>query len=97
MEVNLWHFLGEIYRTRMQQFEAAAEAFKMASNLEPDNAMRHEILAELYLKFRSLLHPILWFAGLPMIALRGFWKKGRELQAPGCSHFTGNLWCFSFR
>ncbi len=48
LEINLWHFLGEIYRTRMQQFEPAAEAFKMASNLDPDNVVRHEILAELY-------------------------------------------------
>ena len=48
LEINLWHFLGEIYRTRMQQFEPAAEAFKMASMLDPDNNMRHEILAELY-------------------------------------------------
>ncbi|MCP4604920.1 MAG: tetratricopeptide repeat protein [Proteobacteria bacterium] len=49
LEINLWHFLGEIYRTRMGQYEPAAEAFKMAAALDPDNAMRHEILAELYL------------------------------------------------
>ncbi|MCU0661270.1 MAG: tetratricopeptide repeat protein, partial [Myxococcota bacterium] len=48
LEVNLWHFLGEIYRTRLKQFEPAAEAFKMAAKLEPENAVRHEILAELY-------------------------------------------------
>ncbi|MBN2528611.1 MAG: tetratricopeptide repeat protein [Deltaproteobacteria bacterium] len=48
VEINLWHFLGEIYRTRMGQFEAAAEAFKMASTLDPENVLRHEILAELY-------------------------------------------------
>jgi hypothetical protein len=50
LEINLWHFLGEIYRTRMQQYEPAAEAFKMASSLEPDNSVRHEILAELFLQ-----------------------------------------------
>jgi tetratricopeptide (TPR) repeat protein len=48
IEVNLWHFLGEIYRTRMKQFETAAEAFQMAARLDPDNVQRHEILAELY-------------------------------------------------
>ncbi len=48
LEEALWHGLGEIYRTRMQNYEAAAEAFKMASALSPDNQLRHEILAELY-------------------------------------------------
>ena len=48
VEVNLWHFLGEIYRTRIGNFEASAEAFRMASRLSPDNVMRHEILAELF-------------------------------------------------
>jgi tetratricopeptide (TPR) repeat protein len=48
LEENLWHYLGEIYRTRMQNYEAAAEAFRMASGLAPDNMVRHEILAELY-------------------------------------------------
>jgi tetratricopeptide (TPR) repeat protein len=47
LEENLWHNLGEIYRSRIQNYEAAAEAFKMASNLSPDNLLRHEILAEL--------------------------------------------------
>ncbi|MBI2894767.1 MAG: tetratricopeptide repeat protein [Deltaproteobacteria bacterium] len=49
VEVNLWHFLGEIYRTRMGQFEPAAEAFRMAARLDPANAQRHEILAELFM------------------------------------------------
>ena len=48
LEENLWHNLGEIYRTRMQNYEAAAEAFKMAASYSPDNILRHEILAELY-------------------------------------------------
>ena len=55
LEINLWHFLGEIYRTRMGQFEPAAEAFKMASKLDPDNLMRHEILAELYVSLPNRL------------------------------------------
>jgi tetratricopeptide (TPR) repeat protein len=49
LEISLWHFLGEIYRTRMGQFDAAAEAFKMAASLDPDNMLRHEILAEIYM------------------------------------------------
>ncbi|MCP4675420.1 MAG: tetratricopeptide repeat protein [Deltaproteobacteria bacterium] len=53
LEINLWHFLGEIYRTRMGQYEPAAEAFKMAASLDPDNALRHEILAELYVSLPS--------------------------------------------
>ncbi|MDD5306402.1 MAG: tetratricopeptide repeat protein [Deltaproteobacteria bacterium] len=55
IETNLWHFLGEIYRTRMQQFEPAAEAFKMAASLEPDNVLRHEILAELFMNLPDKL------------------------------------------
>ncbi|MBN2716217.1 MAG: tetratricopeptide repeat protein [Deltaproteobacteria bacterium] len=55
MEIHLWHFLGEIYRTRMGQFEAAAEAFKMASTLDPENVLRHEILAELYSRMDNRL------------------------------------------
>lgn len=55
LEINLWHFLGEIYRTRMGQYEPAAEAFKMASNLDPDNNMRHEILAELFVSLPNRL------------------------------------------
>jgi tetratricopeptide (TPR) repeat protein len=48
LEVSLLHNLGEIYRTRMQDLEAAAQQFKMASDLDPGNMSRHEILAELY-------------------------------------------------
>jgi golgin subfamily B member 1 len=56
LEINLWHFLGEIYRSRMGQFDTAAEAFKMASSLDPDNVLRHEILAELYMKMPERLN-----------------------------------------
>jgi tetratricopeptide (TPR) repeat protein len=48
LEWNLWHNLGVIYRDRMQKLETAAEAFKMASSLKPDELAGHQILAELY-------------------------------------------------
>ncbi len=48
LEWNLWHNLGVIYRDRMQKHETAAEAFKMATNLRPDDLAGHQILAELY-------------------------------------------------
>ncbi|MFZ1864320.1 MAG: tetratricopeptide repeat protein [Polyangiales bacterium] len=48
LEHNLWHTLGIIYRDRQRNFDAAAEAFKMAARLKPDDAVQHQILAELY-------------------------------------------------
>ncbi|MBW2460786.1 MAG: hypothetical protein JRH11_04010, partial [Deltaproteobacteria bacterium] len=48
LEFNLWHNLGVIYRDRQKQFESAAEAFRMASSLQPDNHQQHQILAELF-------------------------------------------------
>jgi hypothetical protein len=50
LKENLLHNLGEIYRSRLQprNYEAAAECFRLASELNPDNRIRHEILAELY-------------------------------------------------
>jgi tetratricopeptide (TPR) repeat protein len=48
LEHNLWHTLGIIYRDRQRNFDAAAESFKMAAGLKPENAVEHEILAELY-------------------------------------------------
>lgn len=44
----LWHSLGEIYRSRLKEYKAAAQAFEVAAQLEPGNKQRHEILAELY-------------------------------------------------
>jgi hypothetical protein len=44
----LVHSLGEIYRTNLKDMKASTEAFALASNLEPENALRHQILAELY-------------------------------------------------
>ena len=48
LEHNLWHTLGIIYRDRQKNFDAAAESFRMASELKPDDATGHQILAELY-------------------------------------------------
>jgi hypothetical protein len=45
----LWHNLGEIYRSRLKDYRAAAQAFEVAAQLEPDNRQRHEILAELFM------------------------------------------------
>jgi tetratricopeptide (TPR) repeat protein len=48
LEFNFWHTLGLIYRDRQKNVEAAAEAFRMASSLNPEEATEHQILAELY-------------------------------------------------
>ncbi|MEY4580950.1 MAG: hypothetical protein RL701_5653 [Pseudomonadota bacterium] len=48
LEFNLWHNLGVIYRDRQRNYEAAAEAFAMASRLQPENMTEHRILAEIY-------------------------------------------------
>lgn len=48
LEFNLWHNLGVIYRDRLRGFESAAEAFGMASRLQPENTQEHVILAEVY-------------------------------------------------
>jgi len=48
LEFNLWHNLGVIYRDRQKNLEAAAEAFAMASRLQPDNMLEHQILAEIF-------------------------------------------------
>ena len=47
-QIALWHALGEIYRSRLKDYRAAAEAFEVCAKLEPDNMPRHQILAELY-------------------------------------------------
>jgi tetratricopeptide (TPR) repeat protein len=46
--IALWHALGEIYRSRLRDINAAIQTFEVAVSLEPDNLKRHEILAELY-------------------------------------------------
>ncbi len=46
--VMLWHGLGEIYRSRMRNYDSAVAAFDVAAKLDPDNSQRHQILGELY-------------------------------------------------
>ena len=48
LEFNLWHNLGVIYRDRLRSLQSAAEAFAMASRVEPENVQEHQILAEIY-------------------------------------------------
>ncbi|HEU5059201.1 MAG TPA: tetratricopeptide repeat protein [Kofleriaceae bacterium] len=46
---TLWHGLGEIYRSRLKDYEAAIVAFETAHKLDPDkNPERVKILGELY-------------------------------------------------
>ena len=47
-QVALWHALGEIYRSRLKDFRAAAQAFEVAVSLEPESLPRRQILAELH-------------------------------------------------
>jgi tetratricopeptide (TPR) repeat protein len=47
-QVALWHALGEIYRSRLKDFKAAAQAFEVCVSLEPESLRRRQILAELY-------------------------------------------------
>ncbi len=55
LQVGLLDGLGEIYRSRLKQYQSAAGAFEIAQSMDPENAMRAdgtdraEILAELYL------------------------------------------------
>ena len=46
--VELWHALGEVYRSRLDDLNLAATAFEAARALEPDHIERRAILAELY-------------------------------------------------
>jgi tetratricopeptide (TPR) repeat protein len=48
LEFTLWHALGLIYRDRLGQPDAAVEAFRMATQLRPDDARERQIVAELY-------------------------------------------------
>ena len=49
----LWYGLGEIYRTRLGQWDNAIQAFKIASEINPKDIKLHSILAELYRKIGS--------------------------------------------
>ena len=46
----LWYGLGEIYRTRLNEWDRAIEAFKKASELSPKDEKLHTILSELYIR-----------------------------------------------
>ena len=46
--VDLWHSLGEIYRSRLKHYESAIKAYEIAQSLDPTRRDRNEILAELY-------------------------------------------------
>jgi tetratricopeptide (TPR) repeat protein len=48
LEHTLWHQLGLIYRDRLQQNDAAIEAFRMAVTSQPGQVVDNQILAELY-------------------------------------------------
>jgi tetratricopeptide (TPR) repeat protein len=47
--IDLWHALGEIYRSRLKSYQSAVAAFEVAQQLDPTNKERREILAELYI------------------------------------------------
>lgn len=46
----LWYGLGEIYRSRLNEWDNAIAAFKQASLLDPKDEKLHNILAELYIR-----------------------------------------------
>ncbi|MCL2324932.1 MAG: hypothetical protein FWC40_00290 [Proteobacteria bacterium] len=46
----LWYGLGEIYRTRLEEWDNAISAFKKASEVAPQDERLHNILAELYMR-----------------------------------------------
>jgi len=48
LKLLLWKNLGEIYRTRMNNFEGAIQTYKIAAQLSPEDTNLHEILADLY-------------------------------------------------
>lgn len=48
LRVALLDNLGEIYRSRLNQYPAAVEAYKLAKSIDPGNVKRRFILGELY-------------------------------------------------
>jgi tetratricopeptide (TPR) repeat protein len=48
LRMMLWKNLGEIYRTRMRNFEEAVPCYKVASALAPGDLTLHIILSELF-------------------------------------------------
>ena len=70
----LWYGLGEIYRTRLQQWDNAIAAFKTASELKPNDSKLLSILAELYEKIEQSDNAILYIRKIllnPNIKLTG--------------------------
>ncbi len=53
LESSTWYFLGEIYRTRLNDREQAVEAYEKVLELDPDNVKCHESLAVLYVYLPS--------------------------------------------
>jgi len=47
-QIALWRGLGEIYRSRLKDINAAIQTFEVCVSLEPTNFGSREILAELY-------------------------------------------------
>jgi len=48
LKLTLWQNLGEIYRSRLNDYKSAAAAFEIAAKLDPSSTERHVMLAELY-------------------------------------------------
>lgn len=48
LRIDLLGALGEIYRSRLKEYESAIAAYELAQAIDPDNNPRREILAELY-------------------------------------------------
>lgn len=46
----LWYGLGEIYRSRLNEWDNAIAAFQQASLIDPNDEKLHNILAELYIR-----------------------------------------------
>ena len=46
----LWYGLGEIYRTRLNEWDNAINAFRKASELSPNDEKLHNILSQLYIR-----------------------------------------------
>ncbi len=49
LRIDLLGALGEIYRSRLKEYESAIAAYELAQQIDPNNNPRREILAELYI------------------------------------------------
>ncbi len=52
----LWYGLGEIYRTRLMEWDNAIQAFLQASAAKPGDSKMHRILADLYIRIGGQDH-----------------------------------------